>query len=275
MHATIAQNVRMPTLGYGTWRLAGDSAKQGVMHALELGCRHIDTAQLYGNEVEVGAAIRDTTVPREDVFLTTKVWIDAVKTDQVVASVEESLSRLATPYVDLLLIHWPVPTVPVEKTLGELRSVQERGLTRHIGVSNFTASLLREAARHAPIAANQVEYHAKLGQQAVLEAAREVGAAVTAYCPLAQGNLVSDPVLVDIGRQHHKTAAQVAIRWLAQQPGVAAIPKSSRRPRIASNLDVFDFELTEEDLSRIAALQKNMRTCDPPIAPRWDPQSRG
>ena len=271
MHATTTTGARIPTVGFGTWRMTGQAATQGVLDALELGYRHVDTAQLYDNEAAVGAGIRDSGVAREDIFLTTKVWGDHIRSDQVVTSVEDSLALLGTPYVDLILVHWPEPSVPLERTLSDLRGLQERGLARHIGVSNFPSALLREAAKHATIAANQVEYHAQLGQDAVLTVAREIGAVVTAYCPLAQGRLVTHPTLQEIGEAHNKSAAQVAIRWLVQQSGVCAIPKSSNRRRIGSNIDVFDFELSEAELDRIGRLPKDLRTCDPPIAPRWDP----
>ena len=219
--------VKVPALGFGTWNLSGATCRRMVDHALGLGYRHIDTATIYGNEVEVGQGIRDSGVPRGDIFLTTKVWSSSLAADAVKASAEESLRALGTDYVDLLLIHWPNPSVPLAETLGALADVRARGLTRRIGVSNFPVVLMEETVETlgADILANQVEYHPYLSQNRVLAYCRAHGITLTAYSPVARGRVNTDPVLADIGARHGKTPAQVALRWLIEQDNVSIIPK--------------------------------------------------
>lgn len=264
------QGARVPVLGLGTWQLEGRSCLRAVEEALGLGYRHVDTAQMYGNEAEVGRALRASGVPREEVFLTTKVWRDNLDRGSVLRTTRESLQRLATDYVDLLLIHWPNPAVPLEETLGAFRELQEEGRTRHVGVSNFPPSLLRRALELAPVLCNQVEYHPFLGQRPLLDLARRHGILITAYSPLARGEVSRDPVLQEIGRQHGKTPSQVALRWLVQQERVAAIPKASSPEHLRANLEVFDFVLSDEEMRRIHALDRGRRLIDPGIAPDWE-----
>jgi len=256
--------VEVPAIGLGTWRLRGDDCRQTVGTALELGYRHVDTAQAYGNERAVGAALRSSAVDREDVFLTTKLDGDSRRRGAVRRSVRESLDRLGTDYLDLLLIHWPngrPPFVPVrlpgspplEETLTAMNDLVEAGLVRHLGVSNFDIRLLDRARRlsDAPIVANQVQFHPYWDQRRLLSYCRRHDVVLTAYSPLCHGGVLDDDRLAAIGRQYDKTPAQVAIRWAVQHDGVCAIPKATSRPHLAANLDVFDFELTAAEMERI------------------------
>ncbi|HWH32859.1 MAG TPA: aldo/keto reductase [Egibacteraceae bacterium] len=263
MDEVIARGTAVPALGYGTWELEGDDCLRGVAAALELGYRHLDTAQVYGNEDLVGQALADSGVAREEVFLTTKVWNSRLEPERVRSTTEDSLRRLRTDYVDLLLIHWPVRMDILPQTLEAMRGLQERGLVRHVGVSNFTPAQLREALAHAEVFCNQVEYHPYLGQAALLEVCREQDVLLTAYSPLARGRVLEDPVLREIGEAHGKSAAQVTLRWLVQQPGVATIPKAASRRHIESNLAIFDFALSDAECARIAALERGERIVDP------------
>jgi diketogulonate reductase-like aldo/keto reductase len=268
MHDVDANGATIPAIGLGTWQSPGESCQNAVESALDAGYRHIDTAQLYGNEAWVGAALASRSVPRDSIFLTTKVRWDLLRPDQLAASVEGSLIRLGTS-IDLLLIHWPSRDIPVAETLGAMQRFVTRGDVRHLGVSNFTADQLHEAAIHAKLVCNQVEYHPYMTQHAVKAACDALGLALVAYSPLAHGHLLRDPVLSAIGRARGKSAAQVALAWLIGQPGVAAIPKSTNAGRIQQNLAV-DFELSETERARIDGLARGLRTCDPPFAPDWD-----
>ncbi|WP_043764996.1 aldo/keto reductase [Algiphilus aromaticivorans] len=267
-----AAGATIPALGFGTFELAPEEAGPAVHAALEAGYRHIDTAQIYRNEAAVGEAVAASPVPRADIFLTTKVWIDHFRDGDLQASVADSLQRLRVDAVDLLLLHWPNPEVPLSETLGALLDAQARGLTRHIGISNFPSPLMREAAAVAPgrIATNQVEYHPFLSQRAVLATARELGMSVTAYSPLARGQVFGDPVLKRIGDAHGKNEGQVAIRWLLDQ-GVAVLPRSKSAAHIRDNLAVDDCVLTETEHAAIAEqLAKDRRLINPRFAPDWD-----
>ncbi len=246
----------MPALGFGTWQLRGSACEQAVRTALELGYRHIDTAEMYGNECEVGAALAASGVDRQDVFLTTKVWPDHFRAAALKKAAADSLGRLGTDYVDLLLLHWPSSEVPLSETIGALNEVAAAGQARAIGVSNFSVDLMRQATAlsSAPIACNQVQFHVLHPQSALLDHARAHDVAVVAYSPLAKGRLVDHPVLTRIGAKYGKTASQIALRWLVQQDGVAAIPKASREPNIRANMQIFDFTLDPADLQHLAAL---------------------
>ncbi len=243
----------VPALGFGTWTLRGDACVDAVADALALGYRHLDTAQYYDNEAAVGEGLRRAAVPRADVFLVTKVHPSRFEPAAFARSVEESLDRLGTDSVDLLLLHWANPDVPLAETLGAAADVQARGLARLIGVSNFTVPMVEEALGHADVCCNQMELHPFHPQDALVEQARARGLLFTAYSPLAEGRVATDPTLAEIGARHGKTAAQVALRWVVQQ-GIAAIPKASRPEHRAENLDVFDFELTDEEMGRVGAL---------------------
>lgn len=257
-----ANGTQIPKLGLGTMQNEDTACATAVETALELGYRHIDTAQLYGNEAAVGEGIAAADVPREDVFLTTKVWRSNFRHDDVIESVEESLAKLDTGYIDLLLIHWPHKRVPVEETLGAMEELHDRGLIEHVGVSNFTGDQLRQAiaVANVPIVANQVLYHPYYAQSELLSVCRAEDVALTAYSPLARGAVLDDDVLATIGERYDKSPAQVALRWLVQQDGVAAIPKATSRDHLASNLAVFDFELTETEMARVGDRSPGIKT---------------
>jgi len=250
------KGVKVPSLGMGTYRLTGEDCAGAVSLALSMGYRHLDTAQMYGNEAEVGRGIGDSGVDRDEVFLTTKVWPSDFEHDKVVSKTRESLKKLRTEYVDLLLMHWPGDGVPLGETLGAMRELQEEDSVRHVGVSNFSASLVEEAAEHVDVFCNQVEYHVYRSQDALLDQARKMDHLLVAYRPLSRGGVEGDATLREIGRAHGKTAAQVALRWLVQQEKVSAIPKATSEKHLRANLDVFDFELSGVEMDRVAALSR-------------------
>jgi len=265
------QGVEIPKLGLGTWQMTGYACEEAVRDALELGYRHIDTARMYGNEAEVGRGLAASGVDRGEVFLTTKLLPQNLRAAEVRRHLSDSLAHLRTDFVDLLLIHWPSPDgVPLAETLGAMRKLQEAGCVRHLGVSNFPAKTAREALELAPVICDQVEYHPFLGQPALLQLARERDLMITAYSPLAQGAAMHEPLLREIAEAHGRNPAQVVLRWLLDQPQVAAVPKASSHEHRAANVDVFDFELTDEQRGAIAGLQRDERTIDPSWAPDWD-----
>lgn len=250
-------DVLMPALGFGTWQLENGTAVPLVEKALAVGYRHIDTAQIYGNERDVGAGIRNSGVKRDEIFLTTKVWIDKFHDGDLQRSAEKSLEKLGVDHVDLLLLHWPKPEAPLAETLKALNEVQSRGLTRAIGLSNFPSALLEEAAKlsEAPIANDQVEYHPYLSIKTLKAKADALGVSITAWSPLAQGKVAQDPVLVEIGAAHGKTPGQVTLRWIIQQ-GIIAIPRTKNPARIEENFDILDFNLSDDEMTRIHALAR-------------------
>ena len=255
----------IPALGLGTGGLGEDCA-QIVAAGLAAGYRHIDTARKYGSEPGVGEAIRAARVPRDEIFLTTKVSHEHLHAGDFGRSTQASLQALGLDRVDLLLVHWPTPDMPLQETMGALAEMKRRGLTRHIGVANFNIALLDEAIRLCPepLVALQAEYHPYLDQSKVLAACRRHGLVFIAYCPLARGRLIGDPVIAEIARTKGRTTAQIALRWLIQQDGVAAIPRSSSIERVAENIDVFGFALTDGEMQRIAALKRpNGRVVNP------------
>ena len=263
----------IPKLGFGTWKLEGEDAYDGVATALKTGYRHIDTAQAYGNEEQVGQAIADSGVSRDDIFLTTKVWTERFAAGDLEASVKESLSKLKVDRLDLVLLHWPNEDIPLAETISALNACRDGGFTRHIGVSNFTTTWLGEAVAtsKAPLVCNQVEYHPFLDQTPVRDAVAKYDMALTAYSPIAQGEVFDDPTLKEIANTHDKSPVQVALRWLIQQERVCAIPRSSSNDHVKSNFEVFDFELSAEEVERINGLRKaNHRLVDPEWAPDWD-----
>jgi 2,5-diketo-D-gluconate reductase B len=256
MEYQMIKGEEVPSLGLGTWRLSGKECARAVERALALGYRHIDTARMYHNEDEVGRGIKDSEVDREDVFLVTKVWSSDFSQDDLVRSTRESLRKLGTDYVDLLLMHWPSESVPLEETLGAMRELQEQGGVRHVGVSNFPPQMVEEAARHAEVFCNQVEYHLYKPQDELLEQAKKMDYLLVAYRPIARGDVLEDRILQEIGQTHGKTPVQVALRWLVQQEKVAAIPKANSEEHLRGNLDVFDFELGDEEMGRISGLAR-------------------
>jgi 2,5-diketo-D-gluconate reductase B len=263
------QGATVPALGLGTWELRGDDCTRAVEHALTLGYRHIDTAQGYANEAEVGAGIRRSGVPRDDVFLTTKVRPRHFRRDDLLQSTEASLAALGVEVVDLLLLHWPNAEVPLEETLLALHEARERGMTRHVGVSNFPPSMLLRSLAAGPTLTDQVEYHPFLAQGKLLALAEAHDLLITAYSPVARGRVLTDPTLRAIGERHGKGPAQVALRWLLQQPRVVAIPKSASPANQAANLDVFDFELDDDEMRQIFGLARGERLVDDP-AMDWE-----
>lgn len=264
-------DLRIPALGLGTWRLNGTTCRKIVLQALEIGYRHIDTADAYGNEQDIGDAIAQSGIPRDDIFLTTKLPWEKLRGDEVISSVRESLKKLQTRYVNLLLIHWPsTQGVPVEETLEAMQVLKADGKVRAIGVSNFTPTLLQEAMQHANILCNQVEYHPFLAQTRLLELAAENDLMITAYCPIARGKVAEHDIIKEIAKTHDKAPTQVALRWLVQQENVVAIPKTANPDHLKSNFNIFDFELSEEEMTRISSLGEGRRLIDPEFAPQWE-----
>lgn len=261
-----------PALGFGTWQLTGQECEEAIPVAIETGYRHIDTAQAYDNEAEVGEGIQNAGIDREELFLTTKVWMDNLKAHDIHETVGQSLAKLQTDYVDLLLIHWPNDSIPVKESLGAMSELVDEDKVKHIGVSNFTTRLLENAvaACDKPIFCNQVEYHPYLSQQTLLECCRQNNVLLVAYSPIARGKVLDDPVLSAIGDDHGKSPAQVALRWHLQQDSVGAIPKSGDPDHIRNNFDIFDFALSEQDMQKIFQLACEGRLIDPGFAPDWD-----
>jgi len=261
----------LPPIGFGTMRQKGDLAAELVAAALDMGYRHIDSARKYDNEDGVGEGIRRSGVPREDVILATKITQDDLSREDVRRCTEDSLRRLGLDYIDLMYIHWPSPTIPLEETFEALGEMVEAGHIRHIGVANFTTSLLARACELAPIVTNQVEYHPYLAQPKVLEACRAHDVVLTAYCPLGRGRgLTEDPEIQRIAAAHGRTGAQVVLRWLIQQDGVVAIPGTSTVEHLRENLELDGFVLDADEMASIAALERGDRVIDPPHAPVWD-----
>lgn len=267
-----AREAEIPALGLGTWKLEGRTCAERVADALAIGYRHLDTAQAYENHESVGEGIRESNVPREEIFLTTKVHRDKLRRADVLSSMDTSLKELGTDYVDLLLIHWPNEKVPLDETFDAMLELRERDRIRHIGVSNFPPSWLEEAAEEGPVVCNQVEYHALLCQDPLLRCLRARDMALVAYSPLAHGEVLQDDTLEEIGRQYDRSAAQVALRWLIQQDGVCAIPKAASRKHLEENFQIFDFALDQEQMKQIHQLARRAdeRTIDPDYAPTWE-----
>ena len=254
MEYVTVRDEEVPAIGLGTWQMDGEEAYETVGTALDLGYRHIDTAQMYENEAAVGRAIADSDVDRDDVFLVTKVAPMKARTQDVVDSTLESLQRLQTDYVDLLLLHWPMPLVSFAKTARGFARLRDQGHIRHAGVSNFRTWRLKRAVEKSsvPIVADQVRLNPHYTHDTLREYAEATDTLVTAYSPLGTGTLVDDQVCAEIGRKYDKTAAQVALRWVTQFPKVAAIPKSTSESHLRANLDIFDFTLTQAERDRIA-----------------------
>ena len=272
MQSIEANGATIPAIGLGTWELRGRTCARLVEQALKLGYRHIDTAQVYENEREVGEGLHASRLRRDDVFVTTKVWTTHFAPNDLARSTKDSLTRLRLSEVDLLLLHWPNPHVPLAETLGALAHVKKLGMTKHIGVSNFTVALLDEAVALCPepLVCDQVEYHPYLDQTRVKEACARHGLALVAYSPVAKGRIKNDPTLARIGQAHRKSAAQVCLRWLVQQ-NVCAIPRTSRIERLSENIDIFDFTLSDEEMLEISAMgNPKGRLTDFGFAPKWD-----
>ena len=265
----------IPAFGLGTFRLKGQTVIDSVRNALDVGYRAVDTAQIYDNEAEVGQAIAESSVARDDLFLTTKIWIANVQHDALLASLRESLRKLRTDHVELTLIHWPSPkdAVPMTEYLGALAEAKSQGLTRQIGISNFTIAQTRQAIEILgadAIATNQIEVHPYLQNRALIAFLKEQGIHVTAYMSLAYGEVLKDPVIQAIAGRHQATPAQVALAWALQQ-GFAVIPSSTKRDNLAGNLLAAELRLSDEDMAQIATLDRGHRLANPDgIAPAWD-----
>ena len=265
--------VDIPRIGLGTWRLMGETCRDTVGEALRAGYRFIDSAQVYGNENDIGHAIKESGVDRDEIFISTKVWIDDCKPYDLLWSVRESLDRLRVNQVDLLMLHWPNPKVPLSHTIDAMNEARERGLAKHLGMANFTAELFEKASvrSSAPLIANCVEYHPLIDQARVRQGTREQAAALIAYAPLANGEATRHPVIQAIAKDTGRSAGQVVLRWIMQQEDMAALPRPHSKEALHEHLHVFDFELSGEQMKRINALSAaNQRIFNPRYAPIWD-----
>lgn len=274
MEVVEANGARIPLLGLGTWDLRGRVCAGIVEQALRRGYRHIDTAEMYDNEREVGEGLRASAVSRNDVFVVTKIWPSHFAPRDLDRAARQCLERLKLSEVDLLLLHWPNPKVPLPDTIGALCDVKRKGMTRHIGVSNFTVELITQATRLTtePLVCNQVEMHPFLDQSKVITACRSHGMALVAYSPIARGNVKRNNVLDCIGKTHAKTSAQVSLRWLVQQ-GIVAIPRTSKIERLSENSAIYDFALTDAEMAEISSLAgRDGRIVDYAFSgsPKWD-----
>lgn len=272
MRTVDIKGAEIPVLGMGTYTIKGQGSAELIASALEMGYSYLDSAQMYGNEADVSRGIALAGAEREDVFVLTKVHPENTSARKFLPSVEESIQNLGLDFVDLLLIHWPNPEVPIEEAVAELMKAQEKGYARHIGVSNFNIKMIQQALdMGANIVTNQVEYHCFLNQEKLLNFLQKKGISLTAYSPLGQGAVIGNPVLKNIGARYAKSEAQVALRWLIEQENVIAIPRSSSEQRLASNLEVFDFWLSDEDKAAIDALHHpSRRFVDWKYSPKWD-----
>jgi diketogulonate reductase-like aldo/keto reductase len=274
MHTINAHGANIPALGFGTFRMPDAEVLSILPKAMKLGFRHVDTAQIYKNEAAVGEAIASTGIPRDEIFLTTKVWVDRVGHDAFIASVDESLQKLKTDHVDLLLLHWPQSEMPLADRMGALNAMRQAGKVKNIGVSNFSTALMDEAIQlsDAPVVNNQIEYHPYIDQTQVIQKAHDTGMSITAYYLMADGAVPKDEVLKEIGAKHGKTAAQVVLRWAVSQRDVIALSKTSTESRLAENYDIFDFELSPEEMQAVHGLsQPDGRIVNPGhLAPTWD-----
>jgi 2,5-diketo-D-gluconate reductase B len=272
MHLVEAHGAQIPAVGLGTMTLKDALCVSIVATALQLGYRHLDTAERYGNEAEVGEGLRASGIKRDDVFVTTKVYWDHLEPGEFKRSFDQSLRKLQLSAVDLLLIHWPNPNVPLKDSIAALCQAKRSGLAKHIGVANFTVPLIEEAVRLASelLVTNQIEVHPYLDQSKVIDACRQHGLSVTAYCPLARGKVPGDQTLIGIAKKNGKSVSQVALRFLVQQ-GLIVIPRTSKLERLAENLAIFDFSLSETEMTEIAGLRRpDGRVVNPPHAPKWD-----
>lgn len=270
--AVEANGARIPLVGLGTWDLRGKTCARMVEEAIRFGYRHIDTASMYGNEAAVGEGLRASGVPRDEVFITTKVWQSDLAPRDFERSTRDSLDKLKLPSVDLLLIHWPNSSIPLAGTIGALCKMKREGVARHIGVSNFTVALIEEAVKLStePLVCNQVECHPLLDQSKVIAATRKHGMALVAYSPIARGRVKGDAVLTRIGKVHGKSAAQICLRFLVQQ-NIVVIPRTSKSERLKENFSLFDFKLSPVEMTEIARLGSlDGRIVEWGGAPQWD-----
>jgi 2,5-diketo-D-gluconate reductase B len=249
----------IPLLGLGTWNLSGNQCVNTVTAALEMGYRHLDTAHIYDNEKEVGNGIKKSEVPREEIFVTTKISTGDLHPDAVIPAAERSLQKLQTGYIDLLLIHWPTLGLNLKKTLNEMFRLKDQGKVRHVGVSNFGPELFKQAIDSGPVICNQVKFHIHKRQDENLEIAKSGGLMITAYSPLDEGRSVKDPLLLKLAQKYSRTPAQIALRWLLQQGNISVIPKASGDLHLQENMQIFDFELAEDDMMKISGSNRSDR----------------
>src|ERR1700730_12196359 len=274
MECVTTNGARIPSLGFGTYGMRGSALSDIIPVALHAGFRHIDTAQVYANEADVGRGVANSGLARAEVFITTKVWVPNCAPRLMGPSVDESLRKLDSDYIDLLLLHWPNGAVPLEDQMEALNDVVRAGKARYIGVSNYNRDLMTRAGQlseTAPVT-NQFEYHPYLDQRTLVSAAREAGLAITAYCAMAIGRVFTDPTLREIADRNGRTVSQIVLRWLIQQPAVVALSRSTDPTRVAENAAIFDFELPAADMAVIFRLaEPGSRIVDPPgLAPIWD-----
>jgi 2,5-diketo-D-gluconate reductase B len=274
-HRVCANGAGIPCLGFGTYGMHGAQLSRLIAQAVRAGFRHIDTAQSYGNEEAVGRGIFLSGVPRDDVFITTKVWVGNYPRNRFERSVDESLRQLGTDYIDLLLLHWPTEAIPLADQIGQLNELVHAGKVLNIGVSNFNSDLLERSVELSdiPLVTNQFEYHPYLNQSKLIANTRQAGVSITAYCAMAIGRVFSEPILIAMAARYGKTISQIVLRWLVQQEGVVALSRTEREERIHENLEIFDFTLQEQDMKAIFRLaSRGSRIVDPTgLAPAWDP----
>jgi len=266
-----ARGATIPEIGLGTYKLIGKECTNIVKQALDVGYRHIDTAQMYKNEREIGDAVKSSGINRNELFITTKIWYTNLEHDDVLHAVENSLKELQTPYVDLLLVHWPNPQISLKETFEAMLLLRDQGKVLNVGVANFPLSLLTEVIEEyrLPLFTNQVEFHPFLDQIDLLDYSYEHDFLITAYSPLAQGEVVQHEKLKQIADKYNKTASQIALRWLIEQENVVAIPKASSLKHLRENINIFDFALSDDDFEAIDNLEKNTRYVNPSFAPKW------
>ena len=269
-----AGGAKIPVLGFGTYGMSGPRLQDVLVAALQRGFRHIDTAQMYQNEADIGVAIRASAVPRDAIFVTTKVWVGNYIRQRFMASVDESLRRLQTNYIDLLLVHWPCGGAPLEDQIEGLNRAVDSGKVRYIGVSNYNVAMMRAAAALStrPLVTNQVEYHPFLDQTAVLQQVASGGSSLMAYCGMAVGRVFETQLLKDMAARHGRSVAQIVLRWLIQQPNVVALSRTEKIKRLPQNTDIFDFALSDDDMAAIGTLKSpGSRIVNPShLAPAWD-----
>ena len=265
------KKIKVPKIGFGTWQIQDGLCVKAVLKALEVGYRHIDTAQIYNNEDHIGQALVESKIPREEIFLTTKVWKDYLDFRDVLLTVSQSLQKLQSDYIDLLLIHWPNPHFPLEDTLSAFKELVNNKQVRYVGVSNFPPQELRKAHKIYPhLICNQVEYHPFIDQSVLLKNMKKYEMFLTAYSPLGRGQVLTNSTLKSIAKKYNKTVPQVVLRWLLDQENIVVIPKAKNLNHIASNFKIFDFTLEPKDKKRIDHLKKKNKRL---VHPQWAPQS--
>jgi diketogulonate reductase-like aldo/keto reductase len=268
LEVIISKTINVPCVGFGTYKLTGETCIKVVEEALQFGYRHIDTAQYYNNEEAIGTAVKNSSLDRDKVFITTKIF--PTDFSRMIPAVEDSLRRLQMDRVDLLLLHWPSDDKTNSIAIEGLNQALNKGYTKSIGVSNFNIEKLKKALKEAPIICNQVEYHPYIAQQKLLTFMKKNVMFMTAYSPLAKGRVFKDAVLENLARKYNRTIGQVVLRWLLQQGDISVIPKASSAEKIKENLNIFDFVLASEDMKVISCLSGDNRITNSKWSPEWD-----